>query len=188
MTTNETVYSDVLCSPQREVGYHAGVRLLHWLSAAVIIAAWGLGVGLEAFPRGAARGAAIDVHSTLGIAVFSLTVLRILWRGATGAPPLEGPEWMVRLAQAGHAALYGFALAVPFSGLLARWAYSGSATLIGGLVIPAPLPLPPSELWGDAHAALATAFSVLVAGHIAAALYHHVVLKDSTLRRMLPQR
>ncbi len=196
MPTNEIAYSEALdarrrealCPPRNEAGYNAGVRLLHWASAAVIIAAWSLGVGLELFPRGAPRAAAMDVHSTLGIVVFSLAVLRVLWRSVTTAPPVEGPEWMAKLAHLGHTMLYGFVLAVPLSGMMARWAYSGVNVFVGGLVVPAPFPLPLAWLWADAHSALAYAFSMLVGVHIAAALYHHVILRDSTLRRMLPAR
>jgi len=166
--------------------YNSGVLALHWIAAFVIVAAWVLGVSMDLFPRGPARGAALQVHVTLGLLVFSLSVLRILWRGVTPAPAPDGPAWMVPLAHAGHIAMYVMTVALPVSGLLARWARPGFATLIGGYTIPTPVALPRSELWGDAHAAIAYTLAALVAAHVGAALIHHLVLHDGVLRRMVP--
>ena len=172
--------------PRPEQAYSSTVQAMHWVGAFVLIAAWGLGVSMDLFPRGPARGAALQVHATLGLLVLTLTVLRILWRGATKAPAPEGPAWMVPLAHAGHAALYVLTIALPVSGLLGRWARQGSAALIGGLSIPTPFALPRSKLWGEAHEVIAFMLAALVVAHIAAALVHHLVLRDGILRRMLP--
>lgn len=170
----------------RAPGYSGTVQALHWIGAFVIIAAWGLGISMDLFPRGAVRSAALGVHSTLGLVVFSLAVLRILWRAATSDPPPEGPEWMVPLAHAGHVALYALTVAIPVLGLLTRWSHSGTATLIGGLAIPSPFALPDTHLWANLHSWLAYALAALVGAHVAAALIHHLVFRDNILRRMLP--
>lgn len=167
-------------------GYSGTVQALHWIGAFVIIATWGLGISMDLFPRGTARGAALGVHSTLGLLVFSLAVLRILWRAATIDPPPEGPAWMVPLAHAGHVTMYALTVALPVSGLLARWAHSGTAMLIGGFALPSPFALPKSELWGDTHSTIAFALAALVGAHVVAALLHHFVLRDGILRRMIP--
>jgi cytochrome b561 len=173
-------------APAPAPGYGGGVQTLHWIGAFVVIGAWGLGFSLDLFPRGPERSAAINVHSTLGLLVFSLAVLRILWRGATRDPAPDGPAWMVPLAHAGHVTLYALTLALPAVGLFGRWARSGTAILIGGVALPAPFALPDSPLWAQAHATLAYALAALVAVHVTAALIHHLVLRDGILRRMLP--
>jgi cytochrome b561 len=166
--------------------YSGTVRALHWIGAVVVIATWGLGISMDLFPRGPARGSAMGVHSTLGLLVLSLSVLRILWRGATRDPAPEGPAWMVPLAHAGHVPLYALTVAMPLIGLLARWSRSGTATLIGGLALPSPFPLPKTELWHNAHIWLAYTLAALVVVHVTAALIHHLVLRDGILRRMIP--
>ncbi len=179
-----------MISDQRQAApvrdYSGTVRLLHWIGAAVVIAAWGLGFTMGLFPRGPARASAMGVHSTLGLLVLSLSVLRILWRGATRDPAPEGPVWMVPLAHVGHVTLYALTVALPVVGLLTRWAHSGTATLIGGFALPAPFALPDTRLWGEAHVTLAYALAALVGVHVAAALTHHLVLSDGILRRMIP--
>jgi cytochrome b561 len=167
-------------------GYSGAVQALHWIGAFVIIATWGLGMSMDLFPRGPARGSAMGVHSTLGLLVFSLAVLRILWRAATRDPAPDGPAWMVPLAHAGHVTLYALTVALPVIGLLGRWSRSGTTTLIGGLAIPTPFALPKTDFWALAHTTLAYALAALVVVHVAAALIHHLVLRDGILRRMIP--
>lgn len=180
------VQQDVL--PPAVQGYGGTVRALHWIGALLVIAAWCVGISLDSFPRGPERTAVMGVHSTLGLVVFSLAVLRILWRLATPAPVLQGPVWLAAVARAGHTALYVLTLALPVAGLLARWAKSGSASLIGGFSIPAPFALPDTKLFAEIHVTIADALAALVAVHVLAALFHHFVLRDATLRRMAPGR
>lgn len=126
------------------------------------------------------------LHSSFGVLVLSLSVLRILWRSARPQPVAEGPALLATLAQAGHVTLYALTVALPVTGLLARWARSGHAALIGGFNLPAPFPLPPTKLWAGMHTTIAYALAALVAAHVVAALFHHLVLRDGVLRRMVP--
>jgi cytochrome b561 len=58
------------------------------------------------------------------------------------------------------------------------------------------LPLPPlsakgspfGHAFGDLHKPTVWVLIAVVALHVAGALYHHFILKDDTLRRMLPER
>ena len=58
--------------------------------------------------------------------------------------------------------------------------------VFGDTVIPAPFAVGGGRAWKEAHELIAYALVALVAAHAAAALWHHLVLKDHTLRRMLP--
>jgi cytochrome b561 len=40
--------------------------------------------------------------------------------------------------------------------------------------------------FGELHSPLVWVLLALIALHVAGALYHHVIVKDDTLRRMLP--
>jgi superoxide oxidase len=170
----------------RNDAYGTADLVLHWLAALLIVGVWTLGVAMDAFPRGPVRGTALSTHMTLGLAVLTLSVLRILWRHRAPAPPPEGPALLAVLARIGHGLLYLLTVAVPVLGLLWRWAHQGKVALLGGVVLPAPLTLPDSRLWGEAHALAAYGLAALVAGHVVAGLFHHLVLRDGTLRRMVP--
>jgi cytochrome b561 len=93
---------------------------------------------------------------------------------------------MRRLAHLGHATLYGLMVAIPVSGWLMSSA-KGFQTVWFGLV-----PIPDligrdrelGDLLQSVHKALTLVLMLAIAGHVAAALWHHFVLKDGTLRRI----
>jgi cytochrome b561 len=168
--------------------YNVATQGLHWLAALVILAAWGLGLSLEEFPKGPARLAAVEVHTLLGLTVLTLAVLRILSRLVSSAPESLGPAWVDRLARLGHVALYAVTVALPVSGLLLRWSARGSASLPGGWTVPAPFPIPGKDFWAETHEALAFTLAALVVGHVVAALWHQFVRRDDVLGRIVPGR
>jgi superoxide oxidase len=172
-------------------GYGAPTRLLHWSIAALIAAAWLLGSFMEdLLPRGPARQAGLDWHAGLGALVIGLSLLRLLWRAVNPRPadPPGTPAWQARAAHLAHVALYAATLAVPLSGILDRWARGRPFALFGLVPLPAPFTPPFGRFWGEAHEVLANLLLLVVAAHVAAALRHHLVLRDGVLRRMLPGR
>ena len=89
--------------------YDRAQRTLHWLMAALILAAIPLGLAAASLPAGASpRVAMLTAHKSLGMTVLVLAVLRLAYRAAVGAPPyaeLLAP--LLRAAsQLAHFALY----------------------------------------------------------------------------------
>lgn len=168
---------------------YGGVSLvLHWGTALLIAVAWILGSTMEDLPRGAARAAGLDLHATLGLAVILAVLARLLWRAANPRPD-AGSGLMGLAGKAMHLALYAMMLAVPLSGLAREWARGRSVSaLFGGVVLAPPVSLPGGRAWGEVHEVAANLLLVLVGLHVAAALFHHFVLRDGLLRRMLPAR
>src|SRR4051794_1600426 len=166
--------------------YGVPTQALHWLGALAILAAWSLGIMLESFPRGPVRAEAMGVHTLLGTAVLTLAALRVFSRLAGPTPAATGPAWRERAARLAHAGLYALTVALPLTGLLARWARSGSAAMPFGWSIPAPFPIPATKFWGETHETLAFALAALVVAHVAAALWHRLVLRDGVMQRMVP--
>jgi cytochrome b561 len=93
-----------------------------------------------------------------------------------------------RMAHAGHIALYAFMLIIPISGWLMSSA-KGVPTVWFGIV-----PLPDliskdkalGHLLEEVHESLSWIMVTLIAGHVLAALKHHLFDRDDTLRRMAP--
>lgn len=111
-----------------------------------------------------------------------------MWLARIFAPRSPGPrsstDW---LAAAVHLALYAIMIAMPILGWLALSADGKSVALIG-LQLPA-LIAPNEALAGqfeEVHETLGTVGYWLVGAHAAAALFHHYVLRDGVMRRMLP--
>ncbi len=170
--------------------YTATAKSLHWTMAVLIIALLAIGTSMVFLPKGDLRGEIVDLHKQLGVAVLALAVIRLAWRAAKGAPalPAATPALERLAAQAGHAGLYLLMFAMPLSGLVMSQA-GGHPVHLLGLTLPDLVAKNHDlhELTEGMHEVLAWATGVLVGLHAAAALRHHLVLKDDVLRRMLPQ-
>lgn len=163
--------------------YSRGARVLHWVSAALVVILLGSGLraGLSVDPE--IKAQALRIHLPVAIVVLVLTVRRLFrwWRvDAKPAALPEVPKWQAALAHWVHRGLYVVLLVLLVSGI-ALSAVSGlPPALFGTATFP--------ELEGLAprigHGMAAIALGGLLAAHVGAALYHHLVLKDATLRRM----
>ena len=86
--------------------------------------------------------------------------------------------------------LYVLLLILPLLGWAAASARGWRVTLLPGVALPALLPRGSKSGFqaGDVHTFLAYTLLAIVALHIAAALYHRLILRDQVLARMLPGR
>lgn len=168
-------------------------RFLHWLFFLLIVGAWFAVEMHEDFPRGSAERAQwMNLHKALGVTVFFLIWVRLGWR-LSGEPPVPvpGPRWQQRSSAVVHGLLYLLLIAMPLSGLLMSQFGGREVSWFGLFSIP-PFLAPDKELAGqikELHEdVLWPALLGLVVLHAAAALWHHFVRKDDTLKRMLPFR
>lgn len=161
----------------------------HWAMFLLVAAAYAA-IELKGFaPKGSApRALAMAVHEWAGMLVLALAVPRLLWRLVRGAPPAEaGPRGMQWAGAAMHVVLYVYLFAQPLLGLLTVNAAGHLLTLPAlGIELPA-LVAPDPALKGlvkEIHETLGTAFYLVIGLHAVAALFHHYMLGDDTLRRM----
>jgi len=183
---------------QTPTHYDALSRAFHWVTAIVVTIAFILGP--EHFGRlmhnGLDPATRSDIvwHETLGIAVFVLTLLRLLWVAfRPAAPQVAMAGWMHLASKLAHLALWTLMLAVPISALLALGSEGHPMTLLGGLRIDQMPMIANSALadladWGDVHGVLGDAIMWLAGLHAVAAIYHHVILKDGVLKSMMPRK
>jgi len=168
------------------------VIVLHWLSAVAIVSLLALGLYMTRADFDAARKFDLyQLHKALGWLTLVLTLARLFVRASTPAPePLATISPMMNgLARAAHVALYVLALIVGLSG----WVRISSAIipipidLFGFANVPdiAPMNLELSDAMASAHRLAAYTLAALVALHAAAALKHHLIDRDATLRRMM---
>jgi cytochrome b561 len=171
-------------------------RAFHWLTAIVVAVAFILGPG--GFGRLMRQGVDPATHSdivwheSLGLLVLALTLLRLVWVALRpAAPQFEMASWMTTLAKLTHLALWALMLALPATALLALGSEGHPLTLLGGVRLDQMPLIANSSLagladWGDVHGFLGDAIMALAGLHAAAAIYHHVVVKDGVLLSMLP--
>lgn len=170
--------------------YDSIARSLHWASALLIVAAFVMGLTIDFLPR-EWRPLYLNAHVLAGLAIILLAVVRLFWRTShaiPGAPAGSSP--MATLAiKLGHGALYLMMVAVPLIGFAPLFA-RGRGINFGLFQIASPIErtkewIGPST---EIHEIAAYALIALAVGHVAAAIYHQVALKDGVLLRMMPER
>jgi len=169
---------------------YGGVAIaLHWATALLIVANLLLGLSMVRLALSPQKLQWYQWHKWIGITIFLLTSLRVLWRlRHPPPPPVPMPEWQRRAATVSHVALYVLLLLIPLSG----WVYS-SATGVQ-VVYLGLFPLPDlvakdrtlAAVLRVTHLTLNSALFALVCVHVGAALRHHFVQRDDVLHRMLP--
>lgn len=172
--------------------YSKPMRILHWLTAILVLVAFIYGPGgSEERIYSAARDFGRQLHETLGLSVFTLLVIRLVWRSLDKRPELPPmARWMRITAKVVQLALYILLFAVPVTAISGAWLEGHSLTLLGGIVIPAPINESHSlgATIAEVHTWLGDTIIWLAGAHASAALFHHFVLKDHVLRSMLLQR
>jgi cytochrome b561 len=171
--------------------YGAVALSLHWLMAALIIAAFCVGFYMVDLKMSPAKLKLFSYHKWIGVTVFTLVLLRLGWRLYAPPPPLpaEVPDWQRRASAISHRLLYLLMLAVPLSGWLMSSAKGFQTVYFGVLPIPDLLSKSPDlgKQLETVHWALNKLLLLTVTVHIAAALKHQFVDRDGVLTRMLPR-
>jgi cytochrome b561 len=165
-------------------------QLLHWLIAALIGVQIALGLIGTELPLSMAKLATLARHKSLGITLLALMLLRLAWRALNPTPSLPDtlrPHERV-LAHLTHTGLYVLVIALPLSGWIMSSARGFPVSWFNLVQLPN-LVGRNATLYHTMvrlHVLLAIALGLLLVLHIAAAFKHHFVLRDDTLRRMLP--
>ena len=165
---------------------------LHWLMLVLLAAVYACIEFSDNFPKGSDMRADLKTwHFMLGLSVFAVVWLRLAVK-LSGTTPRIDPEpagWQNRAARWLQLALYLLMIGMPLAGWLLLSA-DGKPVPFFGLELPALMgPNKNSAEWlKEIHETGGTIGYFLVGLHAAAALFHHYVLKDNTLRRMLPGR
>lgn len=162
---------------------------LHWLVAIAVFGLFGLGLWMmDLSYYDPWRQRAPELHKSIGIVLFSLMTLRLLWRWLNPSPAaLPNHGAMTRLAsKLGHALLYVGLFVLMTSGYLISTADGRGIEVFGLFAVPATLSgLPQQEdIAGLVHEYLAWGLVIFAGIHALAAFKHHFIDRDRTLLRM----
>jgi cytochrome b561 len=169
--------------------YGSLAKFLHWAIVLLILPQYFLVEAAEELPQGLEKLELMTWHKSLGMLVLLLALVRIGWKAMNkGLPGPVGVAWQRKAAAAGHGLLYLLILAQPLTGWISSSSANYPVTLFGWFQFPAIVGENHDlhEAMEEVHEVLFFAMLAVAAIHVAAALYHHVVLKDGVLRRMLP--
>lgn len=172
-------------------GYAARQRLIHWAMAVLILPMVVAGFLMiqQGLPRGLQNGLFI-FHKNVGVLLLLLAVLRIALRLTAPRPgPAQGlAPWQRQAARASHGLLYALILIMPLSGYIRVRAGGFPIEALDRLGLPSVVPR--SDALATSAKAVhefgAYALAAVLCLHIAAALYHALVLRDGVWSRIWP--
>lgn len=158
---------------KQSTGYTALQLSLHWLIVLLVFFQLIFGEDMGRYNEVLRSGQDVAplvtgyyLHVGVGVAVLALTLFRLGLRFRLGVPAsVPGPALQVKVGEALHYLFYMMLIVTPITGLLAQYV--------------------DMRTFGEIHEINKPVFILLILIHAAAALYHHFVLKDATLRRMM---
>jgi cytochrome b561 len=164
---------------------------IHWLIALLIVCGFALGWVMTDIPGFTpTKLRYFSWHKWIGVTVFGLAVLRILWRATHVAPPLPAGmvAWQRVAAQLVHVLLYVLMIAIPVSGYLYSSASNIPVVYLGLVRLPLLISPDPQlkAVLKVVHVILNYGLLALVVLHVAGALKHQWLDRDGLLSRMIP--
>lgn len=166
---------------------------LHWLMALGVFFMFGLGLYMvelsyyDAWYKGS-----LDLHKSIGIVLFIVYCLRLLWRMvnlAPAFPPAKNKfeKFEHSAAHVAHWFLYLLLPVLMFTGYLISTADGRGVWVFELFEVPAITAFIENQedVAGEIHLILAWCLIGMVAVHVAAALKHHFINKDDTLKKIL---
>jgi len=174
--------------------YGRTARFFHWLT--VVLVAIQVPVGLYMSYRGnvlsvwdRVAGALYNSHKLGGVTLLLVVLCRLGYRLAHGAPADEPTlePWQKLVSGLNHWGMYVLLICVPVVGYIGISLFP-ALDIFGLFSLPAVV-APDREASArvlSIHKLLAVILVLLIAAHVAAALFHYFVRRDNVLGRMLP--
>ncbi|MDQ6952734.1 MAG: cytochrome b [Mariprofundaceae bacterium] len=161
---------------------------IHWLMAWAVVGMFALGVWMRTLGYyDSWYHHAPELHKSIGILLLALLLFRWLWRLLNIRPELMGEAWEQVIALSVHRLHYVLLFLLMVTGYLIPTAEGVGIDVFGWFTVPALITFDKdtTDLLGIMHQYLAWSAMALACLHGAAALKHHIIDKDHTLRRML---
>ncbi len=189
--------------------YTKTAKILHWLIALGIFGMFALGWYMSELPKEGPKQIAYDLfdwgiytwtlseeasprtfyfnlHKSIGVTLFALIVIRILWRITHKPPALLSSyqAWERKLATGAHHLLYLLMIALPVSGVIMATYSKYGIKWFGIPFIKGLDNTPMREVFEEVHEIIGIVVLVILVLHIGGALKHKFIDKDETMKRM----
>ena len=161
-------------------------KLLHWISAILLFIQIPLGFYLVDLDFGPERLSAENIHVIVGLSIFYLVILRLIYKIFNPTPKLNPSIFRGQkfLAKLNHILLYVIILSITISGILKKL-FNGETLTIIFQKIKIKDNFELGELFYDIHVISNYLLIVLITIHILAVITHKIFFGDNLLKKML---
>ena len=172
--------------------YNGVAKIFHWFIVVLLVVQFGVGWTMPDIRHDTKPAGLIAWHLSVGMFILLVMLMRVGWRMGTAVPatPSDLAPALRLVSRLTHFLLYAVAIVLPLVGWINADARGWAVTLFGLFSLPALVSSGSS--WGmkmgDVHQTIAIVLLGAVGLHVLGALYHRLVLKDTLLARMLPNR
>lgn len=170
--------------------FGAVTKFLHWVIGPLVVILLCVGLYMTNVEDAGLKFKLYPLHKSTGIVVLFLAALRVLWhfysRTPAFVPSLK--SWEKTLARLGHFCLYAGMLGMPLSGWIFSSAAGRTVNVYGLFDLPNLVEKNEAlrDFFAEVHGFLGYFLIFVIVLHVVGALKHHIIDKDTTLRRMLP--
>ncbi|GAL02657.1 cytochrome B561 [Photobacterium aphoticum] len=161
---------------------------IHWVSALTVIGLFAVGLWMVDLNYYSQWYKPVPHwHKSVGICLALLTLFRLVWKHVNKPPAIEGARWEVMAAKVAHGVIYLLLFGLFISGYLISTADRRSIEVFNWFSVPGMGELfdQQADIAGEVHFYIAVTLIGLVSLHALAALKHHFINKDNTLKKML---
>ena len=161
-------------------------KLLHWLSAILLLVQIPLGFYLVDLDFGQERLMIENIHVLIGLSIFYLVILRLLNKIINPTPKLDPSIFKGQkfLANLNHILLYVTILSITISGILKKL-FNGESLIIIFKKITIQDNFELAELFYEIHIFSNYLIIILITIHIVAVIIHKFFFNDNLLKKIL---
>lgn len=163
-------------------------KIFHWVIGISIIALIIVGFTMASLDASPLKWRLYSMHKASGVVVLMLVIARICWKFTNQyvSPEKNTPKILVHAAHLGHFLLYVFMLMMPISGIFMSYFGGHDISVFNLFTIHAGEKNPDiAKFFHQMHSIGGWGFAILVVVHVLAAFFHHFILRDNSLNRML---
>ena len=161
-------------------------KIFHWLSAAVLVVQIPLGMYLVDMDFSEKRLTIENIHVAVGITIFYLTILRLIYKTFNPTPNLNNSVFLGQkiIAKLNHVFLYISILVITISGALKKL-YNGEELNMFFFNLEIQDNFDLAEIFYEIHIIGNYTLIGLITLHISAVIIHKIIFKENLLRRIL---
>ena len=161
-------------------------KIFHWITFIFLLAQIPFGFYLTSLEFSIERVDLENLHGIGGMIIFYFIILRIIWKFFNQSPEISiTAKWKKTLAKLNHFFLYVTIVSIALSGILKKYFIEEPINLLFMTIQSNQTNFKLSDFFSEVHEVGAVIFIILFILHVFAVIYHHLILKDKILNKII---